>query len=95
MVGLASTSFPHSPTRLGTHATADQTVWPTPEALHLATTVIRRGYVLPETVEHPIIKSEFISLALLFVAWGLTPTPATCQAAGDGAHTRPARSATP
>jgi hypothetical protein len=29
--------------------------------------------VLPETMEHPIIKFESINLALLVVAWGLVP----------------------
>ena len=63
------------------NVTDDQTVWPAPEALHLATTVIRRGYMLPETAEHPIIKSEFINLALLVVAWGLAAAPAAKKAA--------------
>jgi hypothetical protein len=77
------------------HVTDDQTVWPAPEALHLATAVIRRGYLLPQTTEHPIIKFESISLALMFVAWGLAPTAVACGVAQDGADTRPARSATP
>ena len=95
MVDLARTFIPHRPTQRGTHVTDDQTVWPAPEALHLATAVIRRGYVLPETVEHPIIKFESINLALLFVAWGLAPTAAACRVTRDGADTRPARSASP
>jgi hypothetical protein len=95
MVGLASTSIPHNATRRGTHVTADRTAWPAAEALHLATAMIRRGYVLPETIEHPIIKFESISLAILLVAWGLAPTAAACRAARDGSDARPARSATP
>ena len=95
MVDLARTFIPHRPTQRGTHVTDDQTVWPAPEALHLATAVIQRGYMLPETMEHPIIKFESINLALLFVAWGLAPTAAACRVARDGADTRPARSATP
>jgi hypothetical protein len=73
--------------------TDDQTVWPTPEALNLATVVIRRGYMLPETMEHPIIKSESINLALLFLAWGLAPTVAD-RVARNGADTR-SQSTTP
>jgi hypothetical protein len=95
MVGLASTFIAHSPIQRGTHVTADHTVWPAPEALHLATAVIRHGYVLPETMEHPIIKFETVNLALLFVAWGLAPTAVACRIARDGTDTRPARSATP
>jgi hypothetical protein len=72
------------------HVTDDQTVWPAPEALHLATAVIRRGYMLPETIEHPTIKFESISLALLFVAWSLAPTAAACRVARDGTDTQPA-----
>ena len=79
----------------GTHVTDDQTVWPAPEALHLATAMIRRGYMLPETAEHPIIRFDFIGLALLFVAWALTPTAAAHRVARDGDDTRPARSASP
>jgi hypothetical protein len=74
MVDLARTFIAQSPIQRGTHVTDDQTVWPAPEALHLAIAVIRRGYVLPETMEHPVIKFESISLALLFVPWGLAPT---------------------
>jgi hypothetical protein len=66
------------------HVTDDQTVWPSPEALHLATAVIRRGYMLPETMEHPIVKFECISLASLLVALGLAPHDAACRAARDG-----------
>ncbi len=89
MVGPARTFIPHRPTQRGTHVTDDQTVWPAPEALRLATAVIRRGYVLPETVEHPVIKFESISLALLLVAWGLTPTAVARRVARDGADARP------
>ena len=76
MVDRASTFISHGLSQRGTHVTDDQTVWPAPEALNLATAVIRRGYVLPETMEHPIIKFESINLALLVVAWGLAPTAA-------------------
>ena len=40
------------------HVTDDQTISPSPEALHLATAVIQRGYILTETMEHPVVKFE-------------------------------------
>ena len=69
------------------HVTDDQTIWPSPEALQLATAVIRRGYMLPETMEHPVVKFDSINLAFLIMAWGLAPTgaardtPVRCPAA--------------
>ena len=43
------------------HVTDHQAVWPSPEALHLATAAIRRGYMLAETMEHPSVKFESIT----------------------------------
>ena len=77
------------------HVTDDQTFWPSPEALHLATAVIQRGYILPETMEHPVVKSETINLAFLIMAWGLAPTGAACRAARDGTDTPVRRPAAP
>ena len=76
------------------HVTDDQTVWPSAEALHLATAAIRRGYILPETMQHPIVQFECINLAFLIMAWGLAPTDAACRVAPDGADTPPASPAT-
>jgi hypothetical protein len=76
------------------HVTDDQTIWPSREALQLATAVIQRGYILPETMEHPVVASECENLALLIMAWGLAPTDAACRVARDGADTRPNRPAT-
>jgi hypothetical protein len=45
-----------------------------PSALRLAAAAIRRGYILPETMQHPVIQFECINLALLIMAWGLAPT---------------------
>ena len=61
------------------HVTNDQTGWPS--ALHLATAAIRRSYILPETVQHPVVQSECANLALLVMAWGLAPTAGPCQVA--------------
>ena len=47
---------------------------PSPEALQLATAVIRRRYVLPETMQHPRVRSECIRLAYLIQAYGLAST---------------------
>jgi hypothetical protein len=46
---------------------------PSPEALQLATDVIRRHYVLPETMEHPQVRSECMRLAYMIMACGLAP----------------------
>ena len=48
MVGLASMFIPHGRTQ---RVADDQTIWPAPEALNLATAMIRRGYMLPETTQ--------------------------------------------
>ena len=44
---------------------------PSPEALQLATDAIRRRCLLPETMQHPMVKSECISLAYFIQAYGL------------------------
>lgn len=43
---------------------------PSPEALHLATAVISRRYVLPETMQHPEVRSECLRLAYMIQAFG-------------------------
>src|ERR1700704_3685133 len=68
------------------HTTDGQTVWPS--ALHMATAAIRRGYILPETMQHPVVQFESINLAFLITVWGLAPTDAACRVASDGADTR-------
>ena len=42
------------------HVTDDETIWPSAEAWHLATAAIRRGYILPETMQHPVVQFECI-----------------------------------
>jgi hypothetical protein len=49
---------------------------PSSEALRLAADVIGRRYVLPETMEHPQIRSECMRLAYLLMAYGLIPAKA-------------------
>ena len=49
---------------------------PSPEALQLATAEIRQRYVLPETMQHPRVRSECIRLAYLMQAYGLAATNA-------------------
>jgi hypothetical protein len=44
---------------------------PSPEALQMATDVIRRRYVLPRTMERPEVRSECMRLAYLIMAYGL------------------------
>jgi hypothetical protein len=69
------------------HVTGDQAVLPSPEALHLATAAIRRGYFLPETMQHPVVQLECIDIAFLIRAWGLAPTATACRVTCDGADT--------
>lgn len=45
---------------------------PSPEALQMATGAIRRRYVLPETMQHPEVRSECLRLAYLVQSYGLT-----------------------
>ena len=52
---------------------------PSPEALQLATAVIRRLYVVPETMQHPRVRSECIRLAYLIQAYGLASTNSAPQ----------------
>ena len=44
---------------------------PSTEALQMATDAMRRHYVLPETMEHPAVRSECLRLAYLIQAYGL------------------------
>jgi hypothetical protein len=44
---------------------------PSPEALQLATEDICRRYVLPETMQHPQVRSECMRLAYIIQAYGL------------------------
>jgi hypothetical protein len=55
---------------------------PSPEALQLATDAIRRRYVLPETMEHPSVRSECMRLAYMIMACGLAPPDRPAYAAG-------------
>ena len=73
--------------------TDDRAGWPSPEALHLATAAIWRGYILPETMQNPVVKFESTNLAFLIMAWGLAPTAAACRVAPDDADTPPDRHA--
>jgi len=45
---------------------------PSPEALRLATAVIRRRYVRPEAMRHPQVRSECMRLAYTIQAYGLS-----------------------
>jgi hypothetical protein len=40
---------------------------------------MRRHYVLPETVEHPVVRSECLRLAYLIQAYGLASTKPESQ----------------
>ena len=47
---------------------------PSPGALQMAIGAMGRHYVLPETMEHPAIRTECLRLAYLIQAYGLAPT---------------------
>ena len=55
---------------------------PSTEALQMATDAMRRHYVLPETMEHPAVRSECLRLAYLIQAYGLASTKPEPQRAG-------------
>lgn len=44
---------------------------PAAKALQMATAAMRRRYVLPETMEHPVVRAECLQLAYLIQAYGL------------------------
>jgi hypothetical protein len=48
---------------------------PSPEALRLARSIIRRRYVLPETMDHPQVTSQCLRLAYMIQAYGLGTSP--------------------
>jgi hypothetical protein len=48
---------------------------PSAEALKMATDFIRLRYVMPETMDHPQVRSECMRLAYLIQAYGLAATP--------------------
>jgi hypothetical protein len=53
---------------------------PSPEALQTATEALRRQYVLPATVLHPVVLRQALELGYLLSAYGLVPAephPAT------------------
>jgi hypothetical protein len=52
---------------------------PSPEALRMASDAMRRHYVLPETMEHPAVRSECMRLAYLIQAYGLASTKPESQ----------------
>ncbi len=58
---------------------------PSAAALRMATDFIRRRYVLPETMQHPQVKSECLRLAYLIQAYGLATTPSPGGEARAGA----------
>ena len=50
----------------------------------MATVAMRRHYVLPETIEHPAVRSECLRLAYLIQAYGLASTKSEPQHEGQG-----------
>jgi len=48
---------------------------PTRQAVQMAREALRRGFVLPQTVCHPAIDDQVMSLAYLLTAYGLVSEP--------------------
>ena len=59
---------------------------PSTEALQMATDAVRRGYVLPEIMQHPEIRAECLRTAYPIQAYGL----ASCQAGEKRQHAQSA-----
>ena len=57
---------------------------PSPEALELASEVIRR-YIRPETIQHPQVRSESLRLAYMIQAYGLAAPDRPSMSGGLGA----------
>jgi CheY-like chemotaxis protein len=47
---------------------------PPPEALRMATEAMCKHYIMPETRNHPVVRSECMRLAYTLFAYGLVPT---------------------
>ena len=65
--------------------------WPTglpsPQALQAATDALRRQYVVPETVLHPVIVRQALDLAYLLTAYSMVPAEAVPGVAADTVKT--------
>ena len=53
---------------------------PAAKALQMATAAVRRCYMLPETMEHPVVSAECLQLAYLIQAYGLASHPSEGRA---------------
>jgi CheY-like chemotaxis protein len=51
---------------------------PSPEALRMATKAMCKHYIMPETKNHPVVRSECMRLAYTLYAYGLVPTNPEC-----------------
>jgi hypothetical protein len=66
---------------------------PSPQALQTATEALRRQYVLPATVLHPVILRQALELGYLLSAYGLVPVePQTAADQSDIAVDTPRKS---
>ena len=69
--------------RMATRGAVEPTVLPSLQALKMATDIVRKGYILPETMLHPVIKSSIMQLAYRLSAYGLVPAEPELTAAAD------------
>ncbi len=63
---------------------------PSAKALQMATEAVRRRYVLPETMEHPVVRAECLQLAYLIQAYGLASRPPEARPAPEATAHRSA-----
>jgi hypothetical protein len=64
---------------------------PSPEALQTATDALRRYFVLPETMLHPVVAGQATELAYLLMAYGLAVKESNLAAAQSGMIANTAR----
>ena len=57
----------------GTPGAAQPMGLPSPQAAQMASDAIGRQFVLPETMQHPVITAAAMELAYLFMAYGMVP----------------------
>ena len=69
--------------RMATLGPVEPTLLPSLQALRMATEIVRKGYVFPETILHPVIKSSIVQLAYRLSAYGLVPVEPELAAASD------------
>jgi CheY-like chemotaxis protein len=69
--------------RMATLGAVRPTLLPSLQSLAMAAEIVRKGYILPETMLHPVIRSSITKLAYDLVAYGLVPAAPDLALATD------------